>query len=390
MIIALSGNYNEFTQAKDRAMTVLFTVGLIILLASSILIYVIAKRIIKPIESLSHSMERLRNGDLNTEKLNYQRKDELGNLADGFNSMISNISGMITGIQINSRKLEEQAENLSAISEELSSSSTEVANAIQEVAVGASSQAEQLSEVSSGITDFGSEINNIAQKIGSVEQNALTIGDMAKERSFELTTIATAIHSLNGLFSELSQKIINFGEDMRKINEVTDVIKGIANQTNLLALNAAIEAARAGESGRGFAVVAEEIRKLAEKSKESSSDITKLLEVLTQKSDNVASTTRNVKDELFEHLEGINSSVSSFQEIIRAIENIIPEIQAINNSAVSINSSKDVITSKIEDIASVSEENSAASAQQMNASSDEVAYSAQSLNEIAQKLSTVK
>lgn len=393
MIIALSGNYNEFTQAKDKAMTVLLTVGIITLLASSILIYVIAKKITKPIEVLSDSMEQLRNGNLNIKKLNYKHKDELGKLADGFNSMITNISGMIAGIQFNSKNLEEQAENLSAVSEELSSSSTEVANAVQEVAVGASSQAAKLSEVGSGLTDFGNVIYNIVQKIGSVEQNSLTIGNMAKERSSQLTTIAEAIHSLNGLFSELSQKIINFGEDMKKINEVTDVIKSIADQTNLLALNAAIEAARAGESGRGFAVVAEEIRKLAEKSKESSSDISSLLEGLTQKSDNVANTTSSVKDQLFEHLDGIESSVGSFQEIIKSIENIIPEIQAINSSAASINSSKDDITSKIEDITAVSMENSAsseqiaASAQQMNASSEEVANSAQNLNEIAQKIS---
>lgn len=393
MVIALSGNYNEFTQAKDRAMSALLTIGIITLLASSAVIYVIARTITKPIELLSNSMEHVRNGNLNIDSFSFKRKDELGKLAESFNSMVKNVSGMINGIQINSKKLEEQSENLSAISEELSSSSTEVAGAVQEVAVGASCQAAQLSEVSGGITDFGNEIYNIVQKIGSVEQNSLTIGNMAKERSSELTTIANAIHSLNGLFSELSQKIINFGENMKKINEVTDVIKSIADQTNLLALNAAIEAARAGESGRGFAVVAEEIRKLAEKSKESSSDISSLLEGLTQKSDNVANTTSSVKDQLFEHLEGIKSSVDSFQEIIKSIENIIPEIQAISHSAVSINSSKDNITSKIEDITAVSMGNSAsseqiaASAQQMNANSEEVANSAQSLNEIAQKIS---
>jgi methyl-accepting chemotaxis protein len=206
--------------------------------------------------------------------------------------------------------------------------------------------------------------------------------------------MATSIIDLTQSFSYLTNQITEFGQSMKKINEITDVINSIAEQTNLLALNAAIEAARAGESGRGFSVVADEIRKLAERSKESSSDISKLLTGIIVKSDVVANSTMEVKNELFNQVEGLKNSINSFGQIIEGIKHILPQINGINDSASTINTDKDDIIRRVESVSSVSEETSAAaeqisaSAQEMSSSSEEVAISSQKLTEVAQKITS--
>lgn len=392
IVISLSGNFDEFDGAERAATNTISILGLLITVIISTLMYFILRNYMKPISKMSEAMSEVEKGNLRLAPFKVKSQDEIGTLMNAFNSMLSNVSGMMKGIQGNSKQLEVQAENLSAVSEELSSSSTEVSNAIQGVAHGASEQASLLNNVTDNVVHFGNEISSISNKIDSVEENASKVDSMAKERSIELEKMANSIQSLNTTFTDLITRIAAFSADMNKITEITNAINSIADQTNLLALNAAIEAARAGESGRGFAVVADEIRKLAEKSKESSTDIGTLLGKLSESSAVVENSAVEVKNEMLGQVQGIESSISSFREIIVAIEEIIPQIKAVNQSASLINKEKDAIIKKIEEVTSVSEGTSAtseeisASAQQMNASSEEVANSAQSLNVIIQKI----
>ncbi|MDP4145235.1 MAG: methyl-accepting chemotaxis protein [Bacillota bacterium] len=385
MIIALSGNLEDFTGAKDKAMLVLFGVGGLVLVIGSVLTLIISRRATKPISNVVNAMEEVEKGNLKIENVPVKSDDELGMLSKGFNSMLNNFSAVLLDIKGTAEIVESQSEHLTSISEELSSSSQEVSNAVQEVAQGASSQAEQLSTVNNYALDFGKEVTNIAAKIDQVGENALNINSMAKDSSNQLQSMADSVEDLNVAFGELIEKIAQFGEDVNKVNEITDVINSIADQTNLLALNAAIEAARAGEAGKGFAVVAEEIRKLAEQSKISSSNIKKLLDGINYTANVVENSTKHVNEELSNQIHVAKASMESFKEIIAAIGNILPQISAINESAAIINTEKDEIIVKVENVSSVSEETSAAaqqiaaSSQEMNMNSEEVANSAEKL-----------
>lgn len=131
-----------------------------------------------------------------------------------------------------------------------------------------------------------------------------------------MAILEDAIKDINLSFTDVRNEIKGLGIQLSQIGKITDLINDIAVQTNLLALNAAIEAARAGEAGRGFAVVAEEIRKLAEQSKTSSSNISSLLENLMNKSNLAIKTSDIMKDKLNGQITVIGNSVNSFKEII--------------------------------------------------------------------------
>lgn len=154
----------------------------------------------------------------------------------------------------------------------------------------------------------------------------------------EMGRMIKSFEDLNATFMELIQQVKSVEVNIRQVNEMTEIINSIADQTNLLALNAAIEAARAGESGKGFAVVANEIRKLAEKSRESSEKIDMIIKGVSIDTGKMVGSTELVNKELLLQRTQLDATVQSFEEIIGAVERITPKIKETKDSSGKIQS----------------------------------------------------
>lgn len=350
-----------------------------------------ANSINKNIKVILHSLKLISSGDLTVDcKVN--SKDEINEIAENLNITVKNIKNLLYDIKYRSESLQHNSETLSATSGEMSSSSESVSDAIHDVAAGNSSQSEELSNITNITVQFSKELESIIQAIKYIDENSRGINSLASNNNDNMEDLIGSIRKISTSFNDFTSKMEGLTEKISHINRITTIINNISDQTNLLALNAAIEAAKAGEYGKGFSVVAEEVRKLADESKNSSKEIISLITSIANETSNLILTFKVISDELNNQINNTNSTINSFRKITEAVDEIIPQINLVNSSTTSINCEKNLILKKVEEVSSTAEEVSAsseeiaASSQEMNLLSQEVALTAERLSRMTMEM----
>ncbi|MEP1740753.1 MAG: methyl-accepting chemotaxis protein [Kangiellaceae bacterium] len=255
-------------EAKDNVSSsrmFIITFALVAIIVAIGINWWVLQSIRSPLTEMLRVMAKVSDGDLR-ENVEVKSQDEIGKLSEGFNQLINQLSSMLNEISASSQQLSAAAEETSAISSESHANINKQKEQTDMIATAMTEMTATVDEVASSATNTSKEVSNAdreaieGQKI--VQNNIETINGLAQE-----------IQKAAEVIDKLDTYSTNIGT-------VLDVIRGIADQTNLLALNAAIEAARAGEQGRGFAVVADEVRTLASKTQESTSEIQEMIERL--------------------------------------------------------------------------------------------------------------
>jgi len=331
-IIGTGVYINDVDEKVAAARNWLLLLTLVIIIASGVIPYfLIVKPIVRNIKEPTNFIVKFAakgNFRGNIPQYAMDLKDEFGDLACGLDDMQRSLREAFKVIGESQNRVSSSSESLAASSQEMSASLEEVAASANEF----SGNAQHLSSSAHTMNELGSKTAKQALEGKNAVESAVQ----------QMGEISDIVNSLKNVVTAL-------GSRAQDISKIVDTIKGIADQTNLLALNAAIESARAGEHGRGFSVVAEEVRKLAEQSANSASEITELVVDIDKQIQGVM----HRMDAGVAKVEQGTSVVLNTSEVLKSItanlENIARQIEQISASAQEIGAGSEEVSAAVEE-----------------------------------------
>ncbi|MFN7252619.1 MAG: methyl-accepting chemotaxis protein [Anaerobacillus sp.] len=353
----------------------------------------IARRTTKPINEIVKKLEELSSneGDL-TARLTVSSKDEVGQLATAFNKMIETIQHLVRNVKLTTMVVASASQQLSASAEQNATATTKITESIQEIAGGTELQAKQAESSTAATQEMITSIQFIAESSTTVSASSIVASKEAEEGNKVILQSINQMDLIQKTVNAAGLKVKELESLSNDIGHILNVITTIAEQTNLLALNAAIEAARAGEAGKGFAVVADEVRKLAEGSKNSATKITDLIKEIQVNTTDAVDYMNKGEHEVQSGIILVNEAGEAFGRISSSVQQVTEQIQQVSRASKQLTAGTEIITSSIENLVNISNEsftaaqNVAASSQEQLASIEEIATSADNLSATATEL----
>jgi methyl-accepting chemotaxis protein len=393
-----TGKSMENMYAAIRSVIITTTaVAAVILAIAFIIAWRTARGISKPLNRITALAERGEEGDLTIARddFEYNGGDELATLIDSLSGMISSQGAALARVVDTSDAVAEHAKKLTHLSEENNIAGSQTKSLIEEVSKLCQANSEAAERGSVGVSEMAQGADSVAQMSANSAASLAKTTEISHEAADSVANLARNISIVNEKTIENQTKINELSASVTEISNFMSVITSIADQTNLLALNAAIEAARAGDAGRGFAVVAEEVRKLAEESRNASKSVELLVTTLIKNAKDAISATeasveivKNIKSMAQLTTEELNRAIEEITNANEAIQSIaaVAQEQTATGSAIAhaieeLNRSTDTISTKMEELHKLSDQ-TASSGDSVSQSAEEMSQSAEEMRKI--------
>lgn len=349
-------NVEEEYAVMQKANFMLWGGQLLIQLVLFFVIGWIINRVILPSQALQQTMLAMRaDGDL-SRRVPVQSSDEIGQTAEAFNALAASFQTVVGQVHGCAEQVSRAAASLTVNAEGIAQSSQQ--------------QSDAAANTASAVDKMSASISSVADSANEVSRQSQDSLERASDGQRNLQEMIGEIVHVEHAVQQMATSIDAFVKSTQTITSMTQQVRDIAEQTNLLALNAAIEAARAGEQGRGFAVVADEVRKLAEKSAQSASEIDVVTKTLADQSDQVEKNIQRGIQSLQTSQNHMKSVASVLAQSNESVGNVNRGVDGITASVNEQKRASQEIVHNVENIAAMAEGNNASVIQTVQAAKD--------------------
>ncbi len=387
--IDYSADYiNTIIKTSVIKQIVIAVIGILLLL---VLLYIIIDRLLKPLKKVVNAANQVANGELVNVDLEIT-KDEIGNLSKSINTMVSNLQHIILNIRNTSDNVSSAANQLTVNATETYNSATTIAQDMGQITQNAEASMVMTEETAAAMEETATGIQQIADSANTAAESSVSASQASERGNHVVQQVIAQMELINDSVEQIGTTINGLHINTKKISDIVNLITAIADQTNLLALNAAIEAARAGEHGKGFAVVADEVRRLAEQSSQSATEIYNLISTIQADSNASITVMEKGKEDVKAGMEFTNEVGEIFKEILTSSEEVASQIREISAASQQISASSEEVAASVNNIKQSTEQSSEFSANVSNATKEqlttmqEVKEASSSLGKTAEEL----
>ncbi|CAM4369982.1 methyl-accepting chemotaxis protein [Paenibacillus tarimensis] len=349
--------------------------------------FLVIRMIAVPLSQLRNLMNEGEKGNLAV-RSDIRKEDEIGQLAQSFNKMMEQITLLVDQTNSSAKEVLSTAGDLTDASRKTAVAAKEIAVATEEIANGASSLAVE-AERGSDITDsMASRMRKVTDANTEMGAAAAEVERASEKGTQYMGELIQKTGTTEEMTRSMVEKVDKLKDSTSSIRKILDVLNNLTKQTNILSLNATIEAARAGAAGRGFMVVADEIRKLADQSRQSIDVVGQITETIQTEIEDTVSVLSEAYPLFQEQIQSVKEANEIFLSVQNQMGGFAGQLQAVTASITELNETQSVLTEAMGNVSAVAEQSSATSEEVASLSNEQLGIS-ERLVELSNKLEEV-
>lgn len=383
------GNIPVAELVKDakqiRDFTFLISLGALVIAA--LMGWMVYRTVAKPLMQLRGLMNEGEKGNL-TVRASIRQKDEIGQVAESFNRMMDQITELVRQAGHSAREVLNTAASLADVSRKTATAAKEIAAATEGIADGASNLAVEAERGSDMTSHISSRIQLVIETNKQMGQAASEVEAASRKGSEYMDGLIVKTGQTETMTRQMAEKVEMLKESTGSIVKILDVLGAISKQTNILSLNATIEAARAGAAGKGFMVVADEIRQLADRSRESIDVVSGIVDNIQREIEETVSVLSEAYPIFQEQVDSVRETNEIFSAVQENMSGFMHRLDAASESVHQLREAQEALAQAMENVSAVAEEASATTEEVASLSNEQLGIS-DGLVELSARLEVV-
>ncbi|EFM09366.1 methyl-accepting chemotaxis sensory transducer [Paenibacillus curdlanolyticus YK9] len=365
---------DQLVKDANAIFVMTFIVTAIAAVAAVGISYMLIRMFARPLVQLRNLMNEGERGNLSV-RLHLKRSDEIGQLTDSFNRMMTEITSLVDQTNVSAKDVLDTASELTEASRKTAVASKEISVATEEIAGGATSLAMEAERGNDLTATINTQMKTVMSANNSMEQSAAAVEQASEQGTLHMNSLIQKTGETEEMTRNMVSKVDKLKDSTSSIRKILDVLNNITKQTNILSLNATIEAARAGAAGKGFMVVADEIRKLADQSRQSIDVVGQITETIQKEIDETVDVLSEAYPIFQEQVASVKESNQIFLTVQGHMSRFGESLGSVTEAIGKLDESQNVLTDAMSSVSAVAQQSSATSEEVASLSTEQLSIS---------------